>query len=93
MEKNVGGLDRIARLVLGPALLLLGVAALAGLFTLAAGTTGLVVAGLLLVVGAVLTVTALTQKCPLNSLIGLNTFRSGESHSTTEDVGPESKSD
>ncbi|MFC7028356.1 DUF2892 domain-containing protein [Halomicroarcula sp. GCM10025324] len=74
MEKNVGGLDRIARLVLGPALLLVGVAALAGLFTLAAGTTGLVVAGLLLVVGAVLTVTALTQKCPLNSLIGLDTY-------------------
>jgi hypothetical protein len=93
MQKNVGGIDRIARLVLGPVLLVVGVAAITGLLTIAAGTTGLVVAALLLVVGAVLTVTGLTQKCPLNSLIGLNTFRSGESHSTTEDVGPESKSD
>jgi hypothetical protein len=93
MQKNVGGIDRIARLVLGPVLLVVGVAAIAGLLTIAAGTTGLVVAALLLVVGAVFTVTGLTQKCPLNSILGLNTFRSGGSHSTTEDVGPESKSD
>jgi hypothetical protein len=93
MEKNVGGIDRIARFVLGPALIIVGVAALAGLFSLAAGTTGLALAAVLLVVGAVLTTTALTQKCPLNSLIGLNTFRSTDTRSSSEDVGPESRSD
>lgn len=93
MEKNVGGMDRIARFVIGPVLIVVGVAAIAGLFSLAAGTTGLVLAALLLIVGAVLTTTALTQKCPLNSLIGLNTFRSSDTRSSSDDVGPESRSD
>ncbi|MFC7020630.1 MULTISPECIES: YgaP family membrane protein [Haloarcula] len=93
MQKNVGGIDRIARLVLGPVLLIVGVAAISGILTITAGTTGLVVAALLLVVGAVFTVTGLTQTCPLHSILGFNTFRSDGSSSTTDDVGPESKSD
>jgi len=74
MQKNVGGYDRIARFVIGPALLLVGGASLGGLVVLAAGTVGLVLGVIILLVGAILTVTAITQKCPLNNLLGLNTY-------------------
>jgi hypothetical protein len=75
MEKNVGGYDRIARFVAGPVLIVVGLAALAGLLTLAAGTLGLALAVVGVLVGAVLTVTATTQKCPLNRMLGIDTFR------------------
>ena len=89
MEKNVGGYDRIARFVVGPILVAVGAAALLGLFTIAAGTLGLAIAVVALLVGFVLTVTATTQKCPLNETLGLNTYRGEETaESTTEgDVG------
>ncbi|ELZ87594.1 hypothetical protein C453_04549 [Haloferax elongans ATCC BAA-1513] len=74
MEKNVGGYDRIARAILGPVLIIVGAAALAGFLTIAAGTLGLVIAGVALVVGAVLATTAITQKCPLNDALGFNTY-------------------
>ena len=73
MEKNVGGLDRILRLVLGPVLLVVSGAALLGLLVL-----NPILAGVGLVVGVVLTVTGLTQTCPANSLLGMNTFDRGE---------------
>jgi hypothetical protein len=73
VEKNVGGLDRILRLVLGPVLLVVSGAALLGLLVL-----NPILAGVGLVVGAVLTVTGLTQTCPANSLLGMNTFDRGE---------------
>lgn len=78
MEKNVGGYDRYARAVVGPVLLIVGLAALGGVVTLAAGTLGLVVAAAAAVVGAILTVTAATQKCPLNRMLGLNTYRGSD---------------
>jgi hypothetical protein len=74
MKKNVGGYDRIARLVVGPILIILGGSGLGGLITLAAGTLGLVLSGVSLLVGAVLTATGLTQKCPLNSIVGMDTY-------------------
>lgn len=83
MEKNVGGYDRLARFVLGPALILLGGASLGGLVTLAAGTLGLVLGGVVLLVGAILSTTAITQKCPLNSVIGTNTY------TQTDETGPD----
>jgi hypothetical protein len=74
MEKNVGGYDRIARLVLGP---VMTIGALAIYFEMlaVAGTLGaaLIVAGLF--VGAVLLVTGATQYCPLNSVLGIDTSR------------------
>lgn len=75
MQKNVGGYDRIARLVVGPLLIVAGAAAFGGLFTIAAGTLGLVVAGIALLVGAILLATGITQKCPLNNALGIDTFR------------------
>jgi hypothetical protein len=76
MDKNVGGYDRLARFVVGPILLVVGLAAAGGLLSLAAGTAGLALAAVAILVGAILTVTAITQKCPLNSLLGLDTYRS-----------------
>ncbi len=75
MEKNVGGYDRRTRLLVGPVLLVVGIAALAGLLSIAAGTLGMALAVLALVVGAVLTITARTQQCPMNSMLGRNTYR------------------
>ena len=85
MEKNVGGYDRIARFILGPALIVVGGAALAGLLTVAAGTLGTAIAAIAVLVGLVLTVTATTQKCPLNRAFGLNTYGGGETTETTTD--------
>lgn len=75
MEKNVGGYDRIARLVVGPVLTLVGAAALLGFVTIAAGTLGVALAAIALLVGLVFVVTGLTQKCPLNRLLGFDTYR------------------
>ncbi|MUV59239.1 DUF2892 domain-containing protein [Halogeometricum sp. CBA1124] len=86
MQKNVGGYDRIARLVVGPLLIAVGAAAFGGLFTIAAGTLGLVVAGIALLVGAVLLATGITQKCPLNNVLGIDTFR-GKAKKETETPG------
>ena len=90
MEKNVGGYDRTARFVVGPLLILVGAAALAGLFTVAAGTLGLAVAAVLVLVGAILTYTGYTQRCPLNSMLGMNTYRESRVEAA-EDVESDSK--
>ncbi|MFB6161734.1 MAG: DUF2892 domain-containing protein [Haloferacaceae archaeon] len=88
MNKNVGGYDRLARAVVGPALLVVGLAAAAGYVTLAAGTLGLVLAALAILVGAVLAVTAATRTCPLNSVLGVDTYRGGTSETAADDAGP-----
>lgn len=75
MEKNVGSYDRIARLVLGPVLAVVGTAALFGYVTIAAGTLGVAIAALALVVGLVFVVTGLTRTCLLYSLLGFDTSR------------------
>ncbi|KAB1186733.1 MULTISPECIES: DUF2892 domain-containing protein [Haloferax] len=86
MEKNVGGYDRIARFIVGPVLIVLGAAALAGVLTIATGTLGLVVAGVALLLGAILTTTAVTQKCPLNRALGFNTYK-GTTKTDPETMG------
>lgn len=86
MQKNVGGYDRIARLVVGPLLVLVGAAAFGGLFTIAAGTPGLVLAGAALLVGAVFLVTGITQKCPINAALGIDTYR-GKANRDAETSG------
>jgi len=85
MQKNVGGYDRSARFVLGPLLIILGAAAFGGIITLATGTLGLVLAGVAIVIGAVLVTTAATQKCPLNATIGLNTYRENSTDQSASD--------
>jgi hypothetical protein len=68
MDKNVGGLDRAARLVVGAIAALAGVAALAGYWT-----AGAVVGAVAVVLGAILLVTGTTQRCPLNEAAGIDT--------------------
>ncbi|WP_265108508.1 YgaP family membrane protein [Halosolutus halophilus] len=88
MEKNVGGYDRGIRFIVGPVLLIVGIAAVAGLLSIAAGAVGAALAVLALVVGAVLTTTAITQKCPMNSLLGVNTYK-GMARSESETGDPQ----
>ena len=68
MEKNVGGLDRTARIVVGALLVVAGVAGLAELWAV-----GLVVGIIAVLVGVVLFLTGTTQKCPINEATGIDT--------------------
>jgi hypothetical protein len=75
MNKNVGGYDRIGRFVIGAVLVLAGVAGYVGLFRVAVGPVPQALASLILVlIGVILLVTGYTQKCPINSGLGLNTY-------------------
>ncbi|MFC6951735.1 DUF2892 domain-containing protein [Halorubellus litoreus] len=84
MQKNVGGYDRIARFVLGPILVIVGLAHVLEVFAIASGTLGLGIAVAAILVGAVFLVTAATQKCPLNSVLGFDTYKP----KTTDDTEP-----
>lgn len=77
MEMNVGGYDRLGRLVIGAVLVLAGIAGYAGLVPVAVGPFPQALLSLILVViGVVLLVTGFTRKCPINSVLGINTSRS-----------------
>lgn len=68
MDKNVGGIDRTGRIVIGLVLTIAGIAALTGYWAIGA------VAGVIaLVVAAVFLVTGTTQKCPINEAVGVDT--------------------
>jgi hypothetical protein len=85
MKKNVGGMDRIARLVIGPILVLAGVAGYAGLLVLAVGPLPQALTSVIVfLVGVILLVTGLVQKCPLNRVLGFNTYRQKESGESEE---------
>ncbi|MFA9414887.1 DUF2892 domain-containing protein [Natrinema sp. HArc-T2] len=68
MQKNVGGIDRTGRIVIGAIAVLAGIAALMGYWTV-----GIVTAAIALVIGAILLVTGTTQKCPINDAAGVDT--------------------
>ena len=70
MDKNVGGLDRTARLVVGTLLLVAVAASFVGYLQLGltVALAGLLVAGILLVTGT-------AEKCPINQAAGINTYR------------------
>ncbi|QLG50285.1 YgaP family membrane protein [Natrinema halophilum] len=68
MKKNVGGIDRTGRLVVGAAAVLAGIAALMGFWTV-----GIVTAVIALTIGGILLVTGTTQKCPINDAAGIDT--------------------
>lgn len=68
MEQNVGGMDRTARLIAGPLLVLVGAGAL-----LEAVPGGMAVGAVALLLGAVFTVTGLTRMCILNKVLGIDT--------------------
>ena len=64
MKRNVGGIDRTGRIIIGILLLVIGLIAPVGL-------TWHIVA---LVVAAVALVTATVRFCPANAILGINTF-------------------
>lgn len=64
MKCNVGGAERVARILIGLALITFAYLSLAG--------TGAVVA---YVVGAILLVTGLVRFCPITTMLGINTCK------------------
>ncbi len=70
MDKNVGGLDRTGRLIVGGIVILAALASFAGFYQLGLGI-GLAA----ILVGGILLVTGTTRKCPLNQAAGINTYR------------------
>lgn len=68
MKKNVGGIDRSGRIVIGILALVAGSAILAGVWEL-----GVVAGAVAVLLGVILLVTGTTQKCPLNEAAGINT--------------------
>ncbi len=80
MEKNVGGFDRTWRLVGGALLAIIGVAALVGVVSI-----GTIVPALLVVLGVVFFATGVLQKCVLNRLVGLDTYRGEEAETDRMD--------
>jgi uncharacterized membrane protein YphA (DoxX/SURF4 family) len=83
MEKNVGGTERTARIVLG----LVFVAASIGVGVFAGGLDTAVQGGVmavLLLIGAVLLATAGSQKCVLNEAVGRNSYEGGDIRGSEE---------
>lgn len=77
MEKNVGGYDRLGRFVIGALLVVAGIAGYTGMLRVAVGPVPQALMALILVlIGAILVVTGYTQKCPINSMLKTNTYRS-----------------
>jgi len=75
MNKNVGGYDRIWRFVVGALLLVGGLVGYAGMVRVAVGPVPQALAALLLVlIGVILIVTGYTQRCVINSVLGMNTY-------------------
>ncbi len=68
MNKNVGGIDRIGRIVIGLLVLVAGGAILAEVWEL-----GVVAGAVAVLIGVILLVTGTTQKCPINEAAGINT--------------------
>lgn len=67
MKCNVGGIDRIGRIVIGIVLLIVGLLA-------PVGPTWQIVA---LVIAAIALVTAAARFCPANAILGINTCEGG----------------
>jgi hypothetical protein len=70
MDKNVGGIDRTGRIVIGVVVAIAGIAALTGYWG-----AGAVIGGIAIVIGAILLVTGTTQKCPINEAVGIDTSK------------------
>lgn len=74
MKPNVGGRDRQVRLVAGPVMVIVGfVLGLELLDPGLNGAVGLAIGTVLIVLGAVLVGSGVTQRCPVNAALGINT--------------------
>lgn len=76
MARNVGQMDRNARIVLGVILGLAGIGGYVGAVPLAWLGFGQALAGVVFVVlGVILLVTGLLNTCPIYAILGMNTSR------------------
>lgn len=92
MRKNVGGTDRIARLVIGPVLALAGIAGYAGLLGLAVGPLPQALTSVVVfLVGMILLVTGLVRTCPLNRILGYDTYHRKETGESEAPPGTDHK--
>lgn len=79
MDENVGGFDRIVRVLLGVTLIAVGTSGSMGLLELAVGPLPQTVAsGVVILVGGALLVTGLLRRCPINAALGISSFRNIE---------------
>jgi len=85
MKHNMGKIERVARLLLGIVLFVLGWLVLFGLETVIVTASASLTAGILLVIaGVALFVTALFSYCPVYAILNFNTCKAcrlGETHS------------
>ncbi len=72
MEKNVGGVDRNARFVLGGALLVMFLAV--GLYGGLQPNVHAALLAALVIAGAVAVATAVAQRCPVNSVLDIDSY-------------------
>lgn len=72
MDKNVGGIDRTGRFVIGIIAAIAGIAAVTGYWGIGA-TAG----GVAILVAVILLVTGTAQKCPINEVAGIDTTEGG----------------
>lgn len=86
-DKNVGGVERLLRGSVGPALVVGGVAALVGVLTLAEGMLGVGLAVVAILAGARMTQTALTQRCYMNAMLGRDTYRNADAEPEPSTAG------
>lgn len=74
VQQNVGGTDRVVRLVVGSILIVVGLAGYAGFVGLAIGPLSQALAAVLAVlIGLVFTVTGLARFCLLYPIFGVDT--------------------
>ena len=78
MKRNVGGVDMVARLIIGVVLVAIGLA-------VPMSTVWQVI---LFLVAAVAVVTAVVRYCPANALMGINTYATDEVKSETKSEPP-----
>ncbi len=74
-KQNVGGSERVARGVIGPLAIGIGVGSLAGLVAVVGGLAGTVVSVILVLAGLRMCQTAITQRCYMNAVLGRDSCR------------------
>ena len=93
MQQNVGDFDRVMRLAVGTALVVVSTAGFAGFLMLAVGPLPQGLSSVMVfLVGAILLVTGAVRTCPIYRTVGLSTFRNrSERAEASEETTPETE--
>ncbi|AKH97460.1 YgaP family membrane protein [Halanaeroarchaeum sulfurireducens] len=73
MDKNVGRYDRLLRIGIGSVLLIVGILSFTGAIPTGSATAILAFQFIVILIGAILSVTGLLQTCPVYTALGTNT--------------------